>query len=65
MLWLVVATCLGCGRIDKAKQCGKVADTINRHVDQIEQLSQAPRTPTKLKGMASQYRQLAQQLGNV
>jgi hypothetical protein len=65
VLSLLVAVS-GCDRVQRTRECRKLARTVNAALNEIEPRAQsAPNDPAVLRQLALRYEQLANELGSV
>ncbi len=58
----LVAFCSGCGRVERARQCQRLAETVNPRFDEIARHTSAKQTPSALRAIAESYDAIARDL---
>ncbi len=53
---------LGCGRVQRAQQCERLAQTVNPRLDTIERLTSGEQSPADLRAIANEYEAIANSL---
>jgi hypothetical protein len=63
LIALVALIATGCSRINRTRECTRLARTVNAALEEIEGLQQtSPNRPTTLRQVASRYDKLAKEL---
>lgn len=53
----------GCTRVERARQCQALAETVNPRLDEVRQLAQGSQVPAALNAIARHYDGIADDLG--
>jgi hypothetical protein len=53
---------LGCGRVERARECKRLAQTVNPRLDQIAARTRGAQTPAALRAIAGDYDGIARDL---
>jgi hypothetical protein len=61
-IFMAAPFALGCGRIERARECKRLAQTVNPRLDQITQRARGAQTPAALRAVAGDYDGIARDL---
>lgn len=61
-LLLGALSCLGCGRVQRAAQCQRLAKTVNPRLLEIERRSQGRQSSAALRAIGQEYEEIAKSL---